>query len=400
VEPDDVASKQLDELVERLREVVTHRRAEGRYPSDLEERLDEQFNRIVSHRATPNSIELVRKRLHEIEDSPAFSRNRIGLGSQVPGGQFLHRTAGKVVSRQVSGVLEQMQEFANQIKAILDTIVVHLEDPKTHVHADLVGQIDAAVERLSRLDRAPEGPGEELADLRRRVEELERSGPREDFHPWFKNERFEAEFRGTHSELLDRYRDLVGQLEGCDPVLDIGCGRGEFLELLREFGVEASGIEPDYALVKAAQDRGLSVQEGDAIGTLSRTVDSALGGIVLIQVVEHLSQQDLVDLIALSVGKLRAGGKLIMETVNPQSLYVFAHSFYIDPTHMRPVHPAYLTFLCREAGFSNVEIDWRSPPPDTDSLSPIEDLPAITPMVERLNRLLFAATDYAVIATR
>jgi O-antigen chain-terminating methyltransferase len=79
---------------------------------------------------------------------------------------------------------------------------------------------------------------------------------------------------------------------------------------------------------------------------------------------------------------------------------VFAHSFYIDPTHVRPVHPAYLTFLCREAGFSNVEIDWRSPPPDADSLSLIEELPAITPMVERLNRLLFAATDYAVIATR
>src|ERR1019366_1512244 len=98
----------------------------------------------------------------------------------------------------------------------------------------------------------------------------------------------------------------------------------------------------------------LDVGVGAAAETLMAEADSALGGIVLIQVVEHLPAQELVELVMLARDKLRPGGKLIMETVNPGSLYVFANAFYIDPTHSRPIHPAYLEFLCREAGFTAV----------------------------------------------
>ncbi|MDT4936628.1 MAG: hypothetical protein QOG80_299, partial [Pseudonocardiales bacterium] len=92
----------------------------------------------------------------------------------------------------------------------------------------------------------------------------------------------------------------------------------------------------------------------------------------------------------------------IVETVNPQSLYVFAHAFYVDPTHNQPIHPAYLTFLFREAGFTEVYIDWRSLPDDDERLQEVLDDPTgvLNDNVRRLNQILFAPQDYAVIATR
>ena len=93
----------------------------------------------------------------------------------------------------------------------------------------------------------------------------------------------------------------------------------------------------------------------------------------MIQVIEHLPPQLAVDVVPLAAAKVRPGGRVVVETVNPQSLYVYAHAFYLDPTHARPVHPAFLHFLFQQAGFAEVTIDWRSPPPDDDVLEPVGD---------------------------
>jgi O-antigen chain-terminating methyltransferase len=204
--------------------------------------------------------------------------------------------------------------------------------------------------------------------------------------------------------MLERYRELAARLVGHAPVLDVGCGRGEFLELLAEVGVEAQGIDVDSELVKSAAGRGLNVVEDDGLRYLSNVEDRSLGGLVLIQVIEHFSAQQIVDFVALAADKLRSGGRILVETVNPQSLYVFAHALFLDPTHLRPVHPAYLAFLFREAGFAEVDIEWRSPPPAEDVLEPA---PADSPgaalynaNVKRLNELVFAPQDYLITAVR
>jgi O-antigen chain-terminating methyltransferase len=158
-------------------------------------------------------------------------------------------------------------------------------------------------------------------------------------------------------------------------------------------------VETDGSLVEAATAEGLDVRHGDGLAALRDCDPRSLGGVALIQVIEHLTSQQSVDLVALAADRVRRGGKVVVETVNPQSLYVYAHSFYLDPTHVRPVHPAWLHFLFEQAGFAEVEIDWRSPPPDDDALQRVGD-EAHDANVERLNRLLFAAQDYAVIATR
>lgn len=122
----------------------------------------------------------------------------------------------------------------------------------------------------------------------------------------------------------------------------------------------------------------------------------------MLQVIEHLTIQQQLDVVVLAFEKLKPGGRIIVETVNPQSLYNYAHAFFIDPTHTRPVHPAYLAFVFEQAGFSEVKWQWRNSPPANDILE-LETAEADTPYnrnVARLNALLFDAMDYALIVTK
>lgn len=403
MEHDQPPSERVDELIGQLRARVEERRRQGAYPPGLEDDLDAHFRRIAAHRVVPDLDELKTK-LTDLDARSRFGPDRIPVGSHIPGGDVLHRSVSKVVARQTQGILEQVQAFADGVREVLHRILAAIEDPYGHVHADLVGQIDGIFERLTGYERGPADSAAAVVDLRARVEQLEAAESRRRFRPPFSSERFEDEFRGTTDELRERYQDLARHFEECAPVLDIGCGRGEFLDLLRDVGVEAAGVEIDAELVKMVAGRGLEVHHGDGLAVLEANDDGSLGGISLIQVVEHLSPQELVELVSLAADKLRPGGKMLVETINPQSLYVFAHSFYVDPTHAVPVHPAYLAFLIREAGFAELVIDWRSPPPPEDVLGDVGGDgalgEAVNENVRRLNRLLFAPQDYAIVATR
>jgi SAM-dependent methyltransferase len=387
-----------EELLTQLRERVEDRRRRGDYPPGLEEDLESHFRRIATH-GRSRDLEQVRSSLLAMESRMAFTRGRIHAESELPGGSVVHRSVAKVVGRQTQGVLDQMRLFAESVRETFEALLDLLEMPSDHVHADLVEQLDGALDRLAAFERTPGEPRVVVAELERRIGQLEAAEARRHFDPWFGNDRFEAEFRGGRDELLDRYRGLAAELAGCAPVLDVGCGRGEFLELLAEIDVDATGVDIDPHLVEAAKRRDLNVEQADGIEWLAGEVDDSLGGLVTIQVVEHLSAQQVADLVRLAAAKLRRGGKAIVETVNPQSLYVFAHSFYVDPTHVHPVHPGYLAFLFREAGFADVRIEWRSEPGSEEILHGIDD-GAMNENIERLNRLLFGPQDYALIAIR
>jgi O-antigen chain-terminating methyltransferase len=389
----------IEALVARLRDRVAERRQAGAYPPDLEAALDSHFRRVSADRAAVALVD-TEARLAELTANTAFDRNLIGADSNVPGGALLHRAVAKAVSRQVEGVLQQVREFADGVRDVLQSIVIALEDPTGHEHADLVGQIDAIYERLAAMEKGPTGADGAIADIRRRVDALEEADRRRSFRPWFTNAAFEDAFRGDATDLRERYRGLAGRLHNCAPVLDIGCGRGEFLDLLREEGIPASGVEIDPELVAECVRQDLAVELGDGLAVLASQPDGSLGGISLIQVVEHLTPQQVLELLSLAIDKLRPGGRMVVETINPLSLYVFAHSFYVDPTHATPIHPAYLEFLFREIGFAEVLVEWRSPPPEGDMLEEPGDGGVGDANVRRLNRLLFAEQDYAIIATR
>jgi SAM-dependent methyltransferase len=387
-----------DALIEELRERVAERRRSGFYPEGIEEELDAHFQRIVAHRRGVDA-ERVRDSLQELDARSRFSRRRIPTGSNLIGGAAAHRAVGLVTARQTSGVLEQVQDFADGVRKTLRLIVDALESPGEHLHTDLLAQLDAVWERLAAWERGPVDSAAAVGDLRRRVEALEALVETPPFSPAYSADAFEAKFRGTGSDLKDRYRDLALMVAGYPPVLDIGCGRGEFLELLMDYGAEASGVELDAALAEEAVRRGLDVTAGDGLRRLASLPDGSLGAVVLLQVAEHLSPQQVIDLVSVARDKVRDGGMLLIETVNPQSLYTFAHAFYLDPTHTTPIHPAYLEFVVRQSGWPQVRIELRSPLAADEQL---EVEPGASPVtvanIDRLNRLLFAAQDYALVA--
>jgi SAM-dependent methyltransferase len=393
----------VDALVAELRARVERRRAEGVYPPGLEAELDAHFARVTSRSERP-SFDRVRSALHELHLAGRFGADRLTFDSQLPGGSTVHRVAAKAVSRTAQGIFDQLREYALALERVLAVAIETMEALPRHDHPEIEGELDVVHEQLAALGTAPDEAGGAVAELGRRLEVLERAEAGRRFEPWFGADRFVDAFRGSRDDLLAAYAPLADRVAGSGPVLDVGCGRGEFVQLLVERGTEARGVDLDADAVAVARAAGLPVEEGDGLAALAEVPDGSLGAVVLLQVVEHLSAQDLVNLVALCADKVRPGGLVVAETVNPQSLYVYAHALFVDPTHLRPVHPAYLTFLFTEAGFDGVQIEWRSPPPDDDRLVDLpgdgEPVTTANANVARLNALLFAPQDYALLAVR
>lgn len=216
---------------------------------------------------------------------------------------------------------------------------------------------------------------------------------------------FERRFRGdpeaVAAALAERYLDL---LVANPPVVDIGCGRAELVELLARRGIEAIGVDTDPSMVAEARDRGLDVRQVDGSGFLRAREPGSLGAIIATHLVEHLEFADLVELLELAATRLRPGGLFIAETPNPISLVVLGNSFILDPTHLRPLHPSLLTFLCEGAGFRDIRLRFHAPA--TDYHLPMIDDPDAPPWTKRvneaftkLNSVLFGPQEYALIAT-
>lgn len=221
---------------------------------------------------------------------------------------------------------------------------------------------------------------------------------------------FEDHFRGSREEIKERQRAFVHYFEGCSSVLDIGCGRGEFLELMRDAGIGARGVDLDETMVEFCRSRGLEVELNDAVSYLEQLEDDSLDGVFIDQVVEHLEPAYLVRLLELCYRKMKFGYHIVAETVNPLSFSSFAN-FYIDMTHVRPVHPATLEFLFGAAGFREIEAQFSSPVPDearlrklpvNEGIGEAERLQAeiYNRNVDLLNGTLYGAQDYAMVGKK
>jgi SAM-dependent methyltransferase len=205
---------------------------------------------------------------------------------------------------------------------------------------------------------------------------------------------FESRMRGSTDSIRERQRRYLDDLRSAAPVLDIGCGRGELLGLLREAGVEARGIDADADMAAYARGEGLDVEQADLVEYLGRTPDGSLGGIFMGQVVEHLPGPTLAQSLGLAAAKLRPGGVLIAETINPLSP-IALRNYFADLTHAQPLVPETLELLARQAGFAETEIRFLNEP--AERLTEPDD-PVIAANVRRLNELLFAPLDYALVA--
>jgi 2-polyprenyl-3-methyl-5-hydroxy-6-metoxy-1,4-benzoquinol methylase len=319
----------------------------------------------------------------------------------------------------VEPALAQQRDFNASVLRALDELSERVDG--------VAGELDAAVDdagrRLEAGERARVDTDERLLELDERLVRVERrtrqapaaaaaapSGTAEvgatdaDGADYFA---FESRMRGSTELIRERQSVYLDDFRTAAPVLDIGCGRGEFLTLLREAGVEARGIDVDAEMVTHCREEGLEVEQADGLSHLASLEDDALGGIFCAHVLEHLSSPALFRLLELAVAKLRPGGVFAAETPNPLSLVALAN-FTADLSHDRPLHPATLSFLARQAGFRNVELRFLSEPseaerlklvplPDGRDLAPAKD--ALDANVNRLNDVVFGPQDYAVVAT-
>lgn len=217
---------------------------------------------------------------------------------------------------------------------------------------------------------------------------------------------FEDRFRGTEELIQARQAVHADRfLEVGGPVVDLGCGRGEMLELLRERGIEAVGVDAAAEMVALCESKGLHAEHDDLFAWLAARPFRSLGGILCSHVVEHLWPADHLRFARLCAAALRPGGLLIVETPNPKSLIAGAVNFSCDPTHLRPVFPETLQFMLEAAGFENVEIEYLSPVPASDRATPVTDVPEglerafeqLNESIARLDALVFGDRDYAVV---
>ena len=213
---------------------------------------------------------------------------------------------------------------------------------------------------------------------------------------------FEDKFRGTRGEIRERLRVYLDILRAAgagseeQPVLDIGCGRGEWLELLRDEGLAGRGVDLNDTLAHQCRERGLAVETGDAIAHLRSLPEASLGAVTGFHIIEHLPMETQLELYGEAVRVLRPGGVAIFETPNPQNLLVGACNFYADPTHKRPLYPETQKFFLEYRGFSRVELKFLHPH-EPGARLPEDEAPELA---ARLNDLLSCARDYAVIGYR
>ncbi|MFQ5526322.1 MAG: class I SAM-dependent methyltransferase [Thermoanaerobaculia bacterium] len=219
---------------------------------------------------------------------------------------------------------------------------------------------------------------------------------------------FEAQFRGSEQDIAGRLEPYLETLRGRGEVLDLGCGRGEALEVLTASGIQCSGVDSNVEMVSRCREKGFEAEVGDLFSALESREEGSLGAIVSFHVIEHLPARELERLTRLAWRALAPGGVLVLETPNPVSVVVGASRFWIDPTHERPVHPESLKTLLELNGFEPVERFDLQPFDEEDRLPEIgtEGLPEeISLLVERINRLrdridelLFGFQDFGLIA--
>jgi SAM-dependent methyltransferase len=223
---------------------------------------------------------------------------------------------------------------------------------------------------------------------------------------------FEDRFRGSQEEIRTRVDDYLPILATASDVLDVGCGRGELLDLLSHHGITARGVDTNDAMVQLCRARGLDVERDEALRFLERQPDGSLGGLVAIQVVEHFQPAYLLRFLETAHHKMRRGAPLVLETINPACWMAFFECYIRDVTHRQALHPDTLRYLVQTSGFTNVDVQFRSPVSEGDRLArvsgaPAPDDPGIAALVaavnaqaDTLNARLFSSMDYAVIARR
>lgn len=259
--------------------------------------------------------------------------------------------------------------------------------------------LTSAVELMSSQIRSNEVKIQELE-----TQLAEKQEKDEDISNFINYEDFENKFRGSDEEVKNRIKRYLEWFSTGQEVLDLGCGRGDLLEVFSEAGMSVFGVDLDARSIQTCKQKGLKVAHCDMFAYLERLEDESLDGIVSLQVIEHITPVQLAKLVEICYKKLKKNGILILETQNPKVLYTMLVYFYVDPTHIRPVHPMWLEYLLKNYRFRDIVLDYPEYSIQYQYAQAHflvdEHQEDANRRVDVMNDLLFGPTDYAAIAKK
>ena len=393
----DVCAKQLSDVSVALNSQTTRIEAIERHLSDSARDLDKRIGTIEN-----DAIRALAERLTAVESHLPTLTNDVGARIDT-----IENDAIRPLANRLDSIERHLPNLSRDLEADFASL-------RSALHAQ-GGQLDEVAGELVATSADIQGLGEEWADakeeqgtVQERVRTLERR-----FEPLTTLDHFDfaRRYRGDPDniqERLRRYAQIFGPVER---VFDFGCGRGEFLEVCGELEIGAYGVDSDPDMVSHCKLKRVDVVLGDALEHLRNLPSRHLDGFFSAQVVEHLTPAELVELVELASEKLKRGGKLVIETINPNTFSALRW-FFLDPTHCQPVPAEMLRFFLEEANFQVLDIQYASPVPEDERLTFLKqethfDDPAVADLSRvinensrRLNEAIFGFQDYAIIAER
>lgn len=396
----------VEEIMQKIRENIKRKKKCGDLSeSDKEDSYQYEDQIMDQNKNSPMWPNEIRRDLDYLSWNWDIENNSYLINSHRPAiGKLLVKGRTIIhgeVKRYVDPMINRQREFNESVSRILNSIVNKMGQvmPKEIIESVLI-DMDHEFYNRSQLANALDKKIESYNDV-----EAPSVNKELDLNYLV----FEEKFRGSRADIKQRQMSFLRYFEGCKNVLDIGCGRGEFLELLRDNGIIGYGIDIDEIMVDFCRSNGFDVEKTDAIAYLEKLEDKSLDGIIIDQVIEHLDPNYLIKLLRLCHQKLNFGYYIVIETVNPLSLVSLAN-FYIDMSHKRPIHPETLKFLMNYENFREVETIFVSPIPDEMKLKKT-DIEGIEGDIGRLieihnhntdmlNSILYGPQDYAIVGKK
>lgn len=383
-------------ILAEIREKIAQRKREGVYTSDIETGQSTFFPGPDLFSKGAGILPSLAQKARLDLDLPIASHRRPPVSTMILVGKRFLR---KILRWYFEKIGLQVESFQ---RGVVDALNIHQDHIQTL--ASGLKRVDDLEKRLEANERSMEAKLLWVKSVEEKI--MERAQPKGlPVATGLDNLEFNRRFGGQPEVLRQRYERFASCFQGCRDVLDLGCGQGPFLELMRTGGIPAMGLDRDERMVQQCRERGMNAIQGEVLSYLEGLKPGSLGGIFAAHLVEHLPTSDLLAFIKSCHSALRENSPLVLISPNGCSVFVLTQAFYRDPTHVKPVHPDTLSFLLESQGFRELQvIPYEPVPPELqlsragDEKDPAQE--ALNRHIDEINSLLFGFQDYAVVAKK